>query len=55
MERSVRSFRINKETWEDLKILADRLGVSRGELLRRAIRWMLANPTLTQLMSEEVV
>ena len=50
----VRSFRIELEKWEALKALGDKLGVSRGELLRKAIDWLLTNPTFAELVKEGI-
>ena len=54
MEKAVRSFRVSLEAWKSLKDLADRLGVSRGELLRKAIDWLLTNPTFAELVREGI-
>jgi len=54
LEKVVRTFRVNLEAWKSLKDLADRLGVSRGELLRKAIDWLLTNPTFAELVREGI-
>ena len=46
MKKPVRTFRIDLQKWENLKDLADRLGVTRGFLIRGAIEVLLNNPDL---------
>jgi len=43
MKKPVRTFRIDLQKWENLKDLADRLGVTRGFLIRGAVEVLLNN------------
>ena len=51
----VRSFKIRDlKKWEKFKELADRLRVSRGCLIRKAIDYLLKNPAIAEVIVEEV-
>ena len=48
----VRTFRIELKRWQELKGLADGPGTSRGELLRKAIAFLLKNPEIVEIVAE---